>query len=279
MSTTSGYNPSFLPVSVALPRPVDQTEAIELPYVHFTVLLDPARRLAAATGVNIDGAALVDVERADDWRLDPRIAATQQTGPELYARNDLDRGHLVRRRDPVWGDRVVAEAANDATFFFTNAAPQAAPFNQGENLWVGLEDHVLSYARAYEVKISVFTGPVLATDDIQYRGVQIPRRFWKIAAWTTVDNSNPPTLQSAGFVLDQGPSLDAIDVYLRAAADNDTPPALGPFLTYQVPITDIATLTGLNLETLENADRLQPAPAGRMSDRWTLLTQDSDITL
>lgn len=114
MSTTSGYNPSFLPVSVALPRPVDQTEAIELPYVHFTVLLDPARRLAAATGVNIDGAALVDVERADDWRLDPRIAATQQTGPELYARNDLDRGHLVRRRDPVWGDRVVAEAANGA---------------------------------------------------------------------------------------------------------------------------------------------------------------------
>lgn len=120
---------------------------------------------------------------------------------------------------------------------------------------------------------------MLATDDIQYRGVQIPRRSWKIAAWTTVDDSNAPTLQSAGFVLDQGPSLDAIDLNLRADADDACPPALGPCLTYQVPITDIATLTGLNLETLENADRLQPSTAARMSDRWTLLTHDSDITL
>jgi endonuclease G len=218
MSTTNGYDHTFLPVTVPLPHPTDGRAVRELPYVHFTVLLDPARRLAAATGVNIDGAALLDLGRSDDWHLDPRVPASEQAGAELYARNDLDRGHLVRRRDPVWGEPSVAAAANEATFVFTNAAPQAAQFNQGSNLWVGLEDHVLNYARAYEQKISVFTGPVLAAEDVVYRGVQIPRRFWKVAVWTSVDDAEVPTLRSAGFILDQGPSLDDIDLSLRGIA-------------------------------------------------------------
>jgi endonuclease G len=269
MSTTSGYDLAFLPVDVPFPLPTDGRTVINLPYVHFSVLLDPARRLAAATGVNIDGAALLDVGRSDDWHLDPRVAASEQAGAELY------RGHLVRRRDPVWGERTVAEAANEATFVFTNAAPQAAQFNQGPNLWVGLEDHVLNYARAYEQKISVFTGPVLADDDPLYRGIQIPRHFWKIAAWTTLDDANEPTLRSAGFILDQGPSLDNIGLSLRA----DSTPPLGPFLTYQAPITDIETLTGLGLGILADADRFVPIPTARASERWNLLDRDSEITL
>jgi endonuclease G len=93
---------------VPLPHPADGPTVRELPYVHFTVLLDPARRLAAATGVSIDSAALLDLCRSDDWYLDPRVPASEQAGAELYARNDLDRGHLVRRRNPVWGEPSVA---------------------------------------------------------------------------------------------------------------------------------------------------------------------------
>jgi endonuclease G len=275
MSTTSGYDHTFLPVTVALPQPADERTVIELPYVHFTVLLDPARRLAAATGVNIDGAALLDLGRSDDWHLDPRVPSSEQAGAELYARNDLDRGHLVRRRDPVWGAPSIAKAANEATFVFTNAAPQAAQFNQGTSLWVGLEDHVLNYARAHEQRISVFTGPVLASDDVVYRGIQIPRRFWKIAAWTTLDDSEVHTLCTAGFIMDQGPSLDDIDLSLRA----DSTPPLGPFLTYQAPITDISALAGLDVGVLADADRFQPLPAARPSHRWNLLERDSEITL
>lgn len=51
--------------------------------------------------MNIDGSGLREVERDDDWRLDPRLPATQQAGPEQCASNDLDREHLERRRDPV----------------------------------------------------------------------------------------------------------------------------------------------------------------------------------
>lgn len=274
-----GYRFDFLTAVVPLPRPVDGREVVELPYIHFTVLLDPARRLAAVTGVNIDGAALLDIERADDWHLDPRVPASDQAGEALYARNDLDRGHLVRRRDPVWGPPDVAAAANDDTFVFTNAAPQAAPFNQGPNLWVGLEDHVLAYARAHEQKISVFTGPVLADDDIVYRGIQIPRRFWKIAAWTAVDGTAAPQLRSAGFLLDQGPSLDAIDLGLRDVAGRETPPPLGPFLTFQVPVSDIGAMTGLDVDLLADADRFAVIATSREAPRWRLITDGGQITV
>lgn len=120
-----GFDPQFLGVEAPLPVAPAGRPVVRLDYTHFTVLLDPVRKLAAATGVTIDGGSLVDLERGDDWHLDPRVPATEQAGPDVYAGNDLDRGHLVRRRDPVWGDAATAARANEETFVYTNAAPQA----------------------------------------------------------------------------------------------------------------------------------------------------------
>lgn len=264
MSTVEGYDPTFLGPAVPLPVPAQAVH--DLPSTHFTVLLDPARRLAAATAVNIDGAQLVNLERGDDWHLDPRVPADEQAGPELYARNDLDRGHLVRRRDPVWGDLVVARRANFDTFAYPNAAPQASAFNQGELLWVGLEDHVLEYARTYGHRVSVFTGPVLADDDPVYRGVQIPRRFWKVAAWASGDE-----LRATAFVLDQTPFVSA----LRA----DQVPALDAFRTFQVPVADVEALTGIDLGPLVDADVLVPVGALADRERWVPLTAVEQVRL
>ncbi len=199
--------------------------SVGLDYVHFSVLLDTARRFAAVTGVNIDGARLVKVPREDRWEFDERLSADLQAGPEVYADNDLDRGHLVRRNDPVWGSPDVAARANTDTFRFTNAAPQASGFNQSRELWLGLEDHVLEHARAHELKLSVFTGPVLADDDPPYRGIRIPLKFWKIAAWSTGD-----ALATTGFVVDQSPLIDTDELPRELGA----PPPLGPFRTFQV---------------------------------------------
>ncbi|WP_199184831.1 DNA/RNA non-specific endonuclease, partial [Cryobacterium sp. M15] len=69
----TGYNADFLEVPLPLPVPLAGTLIRELLYTHFTVLLDPARRLAIATGVNIDGDQLVTADRGDDWHLDSRI--------------------------------------------------------------------------------------------------------------------------------------------------------------------------------------------------------------
>ena len=258
-----GFDARFLGVGAAMPRVGDGEAAasaehdaiVILDYLHFSVVLDTARRLARVTGVNLDGAELVELERGDDWRLDERIPADWQAGPEIYARNSFDRGHLVRRRDPVWGSAEVAARANADTFRYPNAAPQASDFNQSKELWLGLEDHVLEHARANGQRLSVFTAPVLDAGDPPYRGIRVPLRFWKVAAW-----SNGSELEAVGFVVDQSPLVDTSEV--AAPAPGESPP-LGPFRTFQVPIGEIASLAGLTMPDLVAADRMPPTVAAR----------------
>jgi endonuclease G len=211
--TAAGYDPTFLATVAPLRLPsLSSTPTLLLTYTHFSVLMRPDRKLATATGVNIDGATLQDLDRAGiEWRYDPRLPIDQQTGPAVYAGNDLDRGHLVRRRDPCWGPVTVAQQANVDTFHFTNAAPQAAAFNQGDQLWAGLEDYLLDNAATYDRKLSVFTGPVLAETDPLYRGTRIPLRFWKIAAF--VDDGQ---LAATGYLLDQTPLVNLTETPARA---------------------------------------------------------------
>lgn len=279
----TGFDSGFLdlPEPLAIPTLIDPAGRVRLrhlDYTHFSVLLDPDRRLAAVTAVDIDGGFLLDLGRGDDWHLDERIPATEQAGPDLYARNDLDRGHLVRRRDPVWGPADVARRANVDTFCYTNAAPQAADFNQSLELWNGLEDLVLEYASAGRRRLSVFTGPVFADTDPLYRGVQIPRRFWKVAAW-----ADDGALAASGYLLDQSAQLDELDLG-RSSAVGDTPdatatPPLGPFRTFQLPILDLASLTGLDVGALASADVLEPAPAAARpdTDTWIELSEPADL--
>lgn len=301
---STGHDPAFLGPPVPLPRPDPDRVLRVLPSTHFTVLLDPARRLALATTVDVDGSALRDVPRSDDWHLDPRVPADEQAGPALYAANDLDRGHLVRRRDPVWGTTAEAARAERETFAYPNAAPQAAAFNQSAALWNGLEDHVLDHALAHRLRLVVHTGTVLAPDDPVYRGVAVPRRFWKVVAWAArrpADGGTSPAeggadggagpadaapgaLAATAFVLDQTASLGRID--LRAAPD-DVPP-LGPFRTFQVPVADVEALAAVDLGPLAAADVLAVVPAaappspavpGEQARAWRRLAAPGDVLL
>ncbi|WP_432534159.1 DNA/RNA non-specific endonuclease [Kineococcus arenarius] len=280
----AGYDPAFLAPGplVPVPLPVDGTEVVVLPYTHFSVVLRPDRRLAAATVVAVDGAALRDVDRdGEDWFLDPRVGPDAQAGAELYARNDFDRGHLVRRRDPVWGEPAEARRANSDTFSYANAAPQASGFNQSLELWLGLEDHVLAHAREHDARLVVVTGPVFADDDPEYRGVRVPRRFFKVAGHLLDDGPGGPALASAGFVLDQTPLVEEV---LRSEARAQDAPELGAFRTFQVPVADVAELTALDLGPLVAADRmpaLVPAAAaeGDGVPMWRPVTAPGELLL
>ena len=266
----AGYDPEFLELATPVPIPT----APDLPYTHFTVLLRPSRRLAAITAVVIDGANRVEIGRADSWMLDDRIPAEEQAGPEIYRDNDLDRGHLVRRQDPVWGPSDVAAQANLDTFHYPVCAPQTAVFNQGRQLWAGLEDYILDHATTYRQRLAVFTGCIFTDTDPIYRGLAIPYRFFKIAAWSAGTD-----LAATGYILDQTPSLnDAI-----GTRDTTEPPPLGPYRTFQVPISDIADLTALPMADLAAADRQTAAPAAadvtRDGETWKLLGDYLDIRL
>ncbi len=128
-----------------------------------------------------------------------------QAGDELYADNGLDRGHLVRRADAIWGTtEQEAQQGNTDTFHYSNAAPQAAKFNQGELLWLSLEHYLPDDAATYDRRLIVFTGPVFDLVDPAYRGVQIPLRFFKVAVFRDGSQTTGP-LAATGYLLDQTP--------------------------------------------------------------------------
>ena len=272
-----GFDENFLGQPVPLPV-LAGTETFLLPYTHFSVLMRPDKRLAAVTGVGIDGSRLMDLDRDGiNWRLDPRLAENQQTGENVYARNDIDRGHLVRRASAVWGDTVAeARQANEDTFHYTNAAPQAARFNQGLELWLGIEDYLLDHATQYRSRLLVFTGPIFSDVDPVYRGVDIPLRYFKVAAFI-----HQGELAATGYVVDQTPQLAELPDVPRPGVTEEAPP-LGPFRTFQVPIRDIAELTGLDLDQLVAADRMPIAATlgrARVGTTWRQLGDVEDLDL
>jgi DNA/RNA endonuclease G (NUC1) len=63
--------------------------------------------------------------------------------------------------------------------------------------WAGLEDYILDNADNRDLKVSVFTGPVLAADDDAYRGVQLPRQFWKVVVMVKESGE----LSATGYLL------------------------------------------------------------------------------
>lgn len=238
-----GYDPDFLGIPLPVPGAGSNAPvaSAELRYHHFSVVMHRVRRLALCTAVNIDGAHTDARPRSDDrWILDPRLPREEQTGAEVYADNALDRGHLVRRLDPSWG--ALARAANDDTFHYTNSAPQHHAFNAGSTLWLGLEEYLLGTARRDRLRLSVLAGPVLAPDDPPYRGVLLPRQFWKVAA--VVDGRG--RLVVTGYVLGQ-------DAFLPSVLAEAT---FGAYRTFQVPVSMIGALTGLDLTAYAAADPL-----------------------
>jgi endonuclease G len=88
-------------------------------------------KLPVLTAVNIDGEHSVPVKRGKDkWFFDARIDKKFQHGQKAYKDESIDRGHMVRREDPNWGDD--APQANSDTFHYTNSAPQHSLLNQGK---------------------------------------------------------------------------------------------------------------------------------------------------
>jgi endonuclease G, mitochondrial len=158
---------------------------VELKYRNFSVVMSASRRMPMLTGVNIDGLESRRLGRIDTWSYDGRLDKEDQWGDALYANNQLDRGHMVRREDPVWGTLDAATEANQDTFHFTNCCPQMAGVNQ--QTWLGLENYILEHARADGMRVNVFTAPYFSEQDLEYRGAKIPLAFWKVVAIVTED--------------------------------------------------------------------------------------------
>lgn len=264
-----GYDTDFLETTLAPPQAPDvgaepDVGGVELDYMHFTVRMHPDRRLASWVAWNIDGLRLFpgdSISRSgESFRADPRIPTTAQTINDAYRDNRLDRGHIARRSDLLWGTLAEARTANSDSFFFTNITPQIDDFNQSGRggSWGLLENAVLAQEGLKDRRLALFAGPVLRDDDPTYRNiVQLPREHWKVVAYR-MDGQ----LRFKCFVLSQ--ELDRIDE--RAFLDD--------FDAYLVSLDFLEDRTGLTFPSLRENTSL---PELRQQDRPVLVTDAEHV--
>jgi endonuclease G len=250
-----------------------------LDYRGYSLVMHAKRKFAIYTAANVDGGNRYRLRRQhDEWHFDPRIDRSAQIGAFYYSHNQFDRGHLTRYEDMEYGANVEAAARSATdTLHWTNCAPQHAKFNQGKQLWQGLEQHILEQSlESDQFKAIIFTGPVLDEGDPvwdRYKDIQYPLRFWKIGVALTSRNK----LFAAAFVLDQS------DVIKEYGIEATVEVPFSAFKTFQVPVEEIERLTGLSFMTggsrparLSTFDPLAPGkPARLKAARRPMITTEA----
>lgn len=212
----------------------------ELKYHNFSVVMHAARRFAIYSAANISFGNRFEMSRPQDvWREDPRIKKEAQITNFYYRKNLFDRGHLTRREDLEFGKTAKAALASAAdTCHWSNCVPQHERFNQGKELWQGLERHVLETSIIEgHVNANVVTGPLLDEDDpvfADFPKIQYPVRFWKVI--TALDGAGKPF--ATAFVMDQSETIKKFGL-----KEADVP--ISPYKTYQVSIKEVERLTQL----------------------------------
>jgi endonuclease G len=255
-----GYEPRFLNDAIlSLPVLKDKHElsatALLLDYCHFSILFSKNRRLPVYTAVNINGGEYQSISRTKDvWKYDVRIPKSDHTDDSFYKTTDkhFHRGHIVRRLDPSWGNRTTASQAENDTFHFTNSSPQHRLFNT--RIWLEQERNLLEKGSvAHGEKIVVFSGPVLSSNDKAYHipindlPFFMPMQYWKVVVWKKTNGH----LYSVGFLQ---PQPTVVTQFLndfekargRGIEDQFQHIAFKDGKTYQVPLTLISKLTGLD---------------------------------
>ncbi len=271
-ANATGYRPTFLGSRFKIPLPTMTSEvkrelatlknssATELKYDHYSLRINRERRTALFAAANIDGAQHWKtaghgaLPKRPAWSFDPRMDENFQPDDDIFS-TAMQRGHLFKREDAMWGvDELAMKRADEHSFTITNATPMIQNFNNVE--WGDLED-IVSRESDLGHKVSYFAGPIFRVTDPFFnelrrnvppaerrQGMRVPISFWKIVAW--VENS---ALKAAGFILSQQNEIDEHGPITEEIN----------FGTYRPrPITEIEQATGLRFPKLVRADIHQP---------------------
>jgi endonuclease G len=270
-----GYDPEFLSRKIGLPKVTSQAardklavligtrNEVELKYTHFSVVFDADRRFARFTAVNIDGNSLVrNSNVSKPWRRDARIDVERQADDGFYVKSIAEelvyfqRGHLVRRVDPSWGDEEESKRAVEDTFHFTNAAPHHATFNN--TIWGNLEDYLLDKCDRTRKRMTVFSGPIFRPSDPGSYGrrrpkgpYKVPVEYWKVA----VIQKTPTSIAAAGFKVGQQDLLGGL-IGVERVFDGLQPYTPEELVdnSIQTTVEIIEQETGLDFGALKNFD-------------------------
>ena len=274
-ANAKGYRPTFLgsKFRIPLPRmtsdvkrelaPLKNSTKTELKYDNYSIFINRERRTAFFAAGNVNGKQLWNrpnggfgaLPGRPAWSYDPRMDETFQADDDIFS-NSLQRGHLFKREDAVWGeDKPAMKKADEHSFTIPNATPMIRNFNNVE--WGDLEDIVTEECKKGN-KVSYFAGPMFRSSDPFYnelrakqvppaqrrQGMRVPETFWKIVVW--VEDSK---LKAAGFILTQKNEIDEHGPIKEEIN----------FGTYkQRSIADIEEGTGLRFPKLRAVDTFQP---------------------
>ncbi|MBO9565258.1 MAG: DNA/RNA non-specific endonuclease [Niastella sp.] len=223
-----------------------------LKYTNLTVLYNSERRVPFVSAYNIDGGLKVSgVRRAAGFKPDHRIDLDIQLSEEgfydlITESTEFEIGHMAANNEMAWGE--VAQLQSYQTFHFPNSVPQAERLNTG--IWKTLETYIIDESATIpgHQQISVFSGPVLRSDDPPYKAdnsFQVPLLFYKVIVFAA-----PSGIYSTAFIMSHEAKLrkDRLLVGvgpLGAAA----PEVFGDFKykkVFQVNISLLEEISGLD---------------------------------
>jgi DNA/RNA endonuclease G (NUC1) len=237
-----GYDPLFLGSKRQVKLPGVTGPVAVLRYLHFTVVMNPARRIAHYAAYNSDGERLASVPRPkrDPWSADPLLPESLQMSIALLRRSPYDRGQLVPRTAVCWGEPQMASIANRQVFYWPNVAPQHRLLNR--EIWLQVEKWEQQQARE-KGRLIGFSGPVFSANDEPQSGelefehglvahdtFRVPLAYWKVC----VARAARGTLAVAAYLVSQAafmertlPVPEDVPSVPDPASENDT--ALAPF--------------------------------------------------
>lgn len=219
-SRTQTVHP-FFPAGVEIPRPADRTFVLSNQDGRYTLLYDTTYRQAAWVAYLLTGKDVKTkgAERRNRFAPDPQVLKRgwRSAGNDDYLRSGYDKGHLLPS-----ADRNNDRRENDATFLFSNIAPQRPALNR--KIWNALEAEVRRAAERFDT-VYVVTGGHLkpGLKRIGREKVGVPERFFKVL----LARSGPEYL-SIGFLI---PNRDSFS---------------GSCWDYAVPVDEVERETGLD---------------------------------
>jgi len=187
-----GYDPLFLGSKRPVTLPGVTGPVAVLRYLHFTVVMNPARRIAHYVAYNADGELLAPLPRPkrDPWSADPLLPESLQMNIALLRHSPYDRGQLMARTAACWGEPQMASIANRQAFYWPNVAPQHALLNR--QIWLRLEKWEQQQAKE-KGRLTGFSGPVFSANDEPQSGeiefehglvaldtFRVPLAYWKV---------------------------------------------------------------------------------------------------
>ena len=268
-----GYDPDFLGGGINIPLPKFSRSLAQSvlrkpgilrngmysDHIHFTLVMNEHTRQLIYSAYNIDQSQyLPDVtgKGKRGWRNDKDIGSENQLDNKYYKDrkddsgqlipNPYDRGHMVMRYNNMWGTTdSESDKGGKATFIYANSSLQHENLNRDE--WKALELNIVrDLSLDKNNKLAVFTGPIFGDLDRHINlsdsdSARVPSGFFKVISFIKKESEPGKELGVLAFAIFQD------DTVLRDKKGGRT---IKTDRNYQVTMTELKKMTGINFDTI-----------------------------